>query len=220
MTISPLAAAALRVINAAWVNGTSYDLASQAAYALEAAQMLQSRETAAELRDLRARVAELEQQAAGVRAVHTKYTGSEHCQHDGEQWPCRSMQAVGAPPEEYLPALPWARLMDDEDRADFLDELAAAAITNADSSTALAEVEDTCGRWRAIAEAQHAHNTAPGPGAQEPEHPAPCRWPSSPGCTCVGPVPYALTQQATRELARPAIEKLQSVLAPSPTAGA
>lgn len=67
----------------------------------------------------------------------------------------------------YPPALPWAALMDHEDMTDFLDELGAAAITHADSTTALAEVEDTCGRWRLIAEAQHAHNTADGPDAAE-----------------------------------------------------
>ncbi|WP_433855109.1 hypothetical protein [Streptomyces kronopolitis] len=48
MAISPLAAAALRVINAAWMNGTSYDLASQAAFALEAAGLLKAPEAAAE----------------------------------------------------------------------------------------------------------------------------------------------------------------------------
>ncbi|MGA5635012.1 hypothetical protein [Streptomyces lydicamycinicus] len=187
MTITPLAASALRVINAAWTNGTSYDLASQAAYALESAQLLQSPETAAELQRLRARVAELEQQASAA---------------------------------EYPPALPWARLMDAEDCADFLDELAASAILHADSGTALAEVEDTCGRWRAIAEAQHAHNTAPGPDAEEPQHPAPCRWPASPDCPCADPVPYALTKQAAAELARPSVDKLRGILAPSPKAGA
>lgn len=65
----------------------------------------------------------------------------------------------------YPPALPWARLMDDEDLADFLDELAASAITHASNARALAEVEDTIARWRLIAEAQHGHNTAPGPDA-------------------------------------------------------
>lgn len=65
----------------------------------------------------------------------------------------------------YPPALPWAALLDAEDLADFLDELAASAITNASSDVALAEVETTCGTWRLIAEAQHGHNTAPGPDA-------------------------------------------------------
>lgn len=63
----------------------------------------------------------------------------------------------------YPPALPWARLLDADDLADFLDELAASAITHASSDVALAEVEETCGTWRLIAEAQHGHNTAPGP---------------------------------------------------------
>lgn len=55
MTISPLALKAKKVIEAAWLHGTSYDLASQAAFALESAQLLQSPETAAELARLRER---------------------------------------------------------------------------------------------------------------------------------------------------------------------
>ncbi|MFD6740747.1 hypothetical protein ACWHA6_37935 [Streptomyces anthocyanicus] len=50
--ISPLALAAKRVIDAAWVNGPAYDLASQAAFALESAQLLQSPDTAAEFEKL------------------------------------------------------------------------------------------------------------------------------------------------------------------------
>lgn len=69
------------------------------------------------------------------------------------------------PPGGYPPALPWARLMDDEDLADFLDELAAAAITHASNARALSEVESVIARWRLIAEAQHGHNTAPDPDA-------------------------------------------------------
>lgn len=65
----------------------------------------------------------------------------------------------------YPPALPWAALLDAEDLADFLDELAASAITHATTDVALAEVETTCKTWRLIAEAQHGHNTAPGPDA-------------------------------------------------------
>ena len=59
MSISSLAMTAKKVIDAAWENGPSYDLASQAAFALESAQLLQSPETAAELEVLRARVGEL-----------------------------------------------------------------------------------------------------------------------------------------------------------------
>ena len=53
MTISPLALAAKRVIDAAWLHGDAYDLSSQAAFALESTQMLQSPETAAEVAELR-----------------------------------------------------------------------------------------------------------------------------------------------------------------------
>lgn len=66
----------------------------------------------------------------------------------------------------YPPALPWAELMDNDDLTGFLDELAAAAIVNADALTVLATVEAACIRWRVIAEAQHGHNTAPGPDAE------------------------------------------------------
>jgi hypothetical protein len=68
-------------------------------------------------------------------------------------------------PAVYGPAMPWAALLDDEDLLDFLDELTDAATTNASCVERLAEVERACGQWRLIAEAQHAHNTAPGPDA-------------------------------------------------------
>lgn len=77
---------------------------------------------------------------------------------------------VGPEPQAsvgYPPAFPWARLLDADDLADFLDEMAASAITNASSDVALAEVERTCATWRLIAEAQHGHNTAPGPSVAE-----------------------------------------------------
>jgi len=54
MSISPLALAAKKVIDTAWLNGSAYDLSSQAAYALESAQLLQSPETAAESAHYRA----------------------------------------------------------------------------------------------------------------------------------------------------------------------
>mgnify|MGYP001565506917 CR=1 FL=1 len=78
------------------------------------------------------------------------------------------LEAAQVPADVYPPAMPWAALMDAGDLADFLDELAASAITNASSDVALAEVEKTCATWRLIAEAQHGHNTAPGPDGEEP----------------------------------------------------
>ncbi|MFG2269080.1 hypothetical protein ACGFNY_04820 [Streptomyces chartreusis] len=48
MAMSSLALTAKRVIENAWLHGAPYDLASQAAFALESAQLLQSPETAAE----------------------------------------------------------------------------------------------------------------------------------------------------------------------------
>lgn len=48
--ISPLAMTAKKVIEAAWLNGPTYDMAVQAAEALESAQLLQDPETVAALR--------------------------------------------------------------------------------------------------------------------------------------------------------------------------
>lgn len=47
MSISPLAMLAKKTIESAWLTGDAYDLATQAAEALESAQMLQAPETAA-----------------------------------------------------------------------------------------------------------------------------------------------------------------------------
>jgi DNA repair exonuclease SbcCD ATPase subunit len=70
----------------------------------------------------------------------------------------------------YPPALPWAHLMDGGDLSDFLAELEHAIATpGATPDEALAAVEEACGTWRLIAEAQHAHNTAPGPNAETGE---------------------------------------------------
>ncbi|MFD4263971.1 hypothetical protein ACFWR9_41805 [Streptomyces sp. NPDC058534] len=66
----------------------------------------------------------------------------------------------------YPLALPWAALMDRGDLAEFLLDLGHATCDRVDALEALAEVESTCGTWRLIAEAQHAHNTAPGPQAE------------------------------------------------------
>jgi hypothetical protein len=77
----------------------------------------------------------------------------------------QALRAKESTDSSYSPALPWAALMDDEDLSDFLDELADAATANVDAVTRLAEVERACGTWRVIGEAQHGHNTAPGPDA-------------------------------------------------------
>lgn len=65
----------------------------------------------------------------------------------------------------FPPALPWLALMDEDDRVEFLDELAESATVNQSSDVRLAEIERTCATWRLIAETQHGHNTAPGPDA-------------------------------------------------------
>lgn len=69
MTISPLALDAKKVIDAAWLNGDAYDLSSQAAFALESAQLLQSPETAAEAERVRQHALALEAAAYGDAPV-------------------------------------------------------------------------------------------------------------------------------------------------------
>lgn len=68
----------------------------------------------------------------------------------------------------YPPALPWAAHMDADDLEGFLAELEEVA-SGDDDLTTLAAVENTIATWRAIAEAQHAHNTAPGPNVADGE---------------------------------------------------
>lgn len=224
MSISPLALAAKRVIDAAFVNGPAYDLASVAAFALESACLLQDPETAAEhdlavetarhavavaessvammRREhaenarLRARLAEYERQAvpgsSGLEVPETAlgkvqaillmhFAGGPRpdvavglllanlrAEWEAEER-ARTADLEAAPVGGgYPPALPWARLMDDDDLAEFLLDLKHAVIDHDDAAKALADVESTCGTWRLIAEAQHAHNTAPGPDVDEP----------------------------------------------------
>ncbi|MDH6489595.1 hypothetical protein [Streptomyces sp. SAI-127] len=72
----------------------------------------------------------------------------------------------------YPRTVPWALLMDEGDLIEFLTDL-AGVMREADRFATLSGrgqarrildgLEKTCGTWRAIAEAQHAHNTAPGP---------------------------------------------------------
>ncbi|WP_185908391.1 hypothetical protein [Streptomyces sp. WAC02707] len=161
MSISPLAMAAKKVIDAAFVNGPAYDLASVAAFALESACLLQDPETAA----AREQAAETARAAVAVAESSVALLKREHAENARLRERIAELEAgAKSTADGYPPVLPWAALMDHEDLTDFLDELAASAITHAPAESALAEVEKTCGTWRLIAEAQHAHNTAPGPG--------------------------------------------------------
>ncbi|MDX3714363.1 hypothetical protein PV733_36660 [Streptomyces europaeiscabiei] len=126
--------------------------------ALPAVLGLWERMRGGELAALKARVAELEAERHSTNEALDDAVQALRADRASEP------KAVG-----YPPALPWAALLDDEDRADFLDELAASAITHASSDVALAEVEKTCATWRLIGEAQHGHNTAPGPDAMTVE---------------------------------------------------
>ncbi|WP_406338209.1 hypothetical protein OG987_13185 [Streptomyces sp. NBC_01620] len=64
------------------------------AMALEAAGLLQSPESAAELVELRARVAELETAVAHALAPHVKFVDSAHCEADSEPWPCPTVSTL------------------------------------------------------------------------------------------------------------------------------
>lgn len=82
-------------------------------------------------------------------------------------------------PDVYPPALPWARLLDDEDLHDFLGDLVSAAAhrwhwePEVPDTETLRQIEAVCGTWRAVAEVQHAHNTSPGPNADPDDEPVP-----------------------------------------------
>lgn len=192
--------------------GTEWsDLISIAASAVEA------EETA---RKLRARVAELEAETYVAPSPScTRCYGADAVRfvdNGGATSPCRvcgpseveRLRARVAELESaqvsdaYPHAMPWAKWLDAEDLADFLDELAAAAITNVSSARALAEVEETCARWRTMADATRAHLTAPGPNCRCPEPVLECTdaWCGCPVChRAVVPVPAVLAKRAESE---------------------
>lgn len=145
-------ALAAKTIRAAWERRVVADPQTTAAQALEDVGLLMSPEKAAEQQALRARVAELE----------AERHSTNEALDDAVQAP-RANQTAEPEAVDYPPALPWARLMDAGDLADFLDELAASVIIHASSEVALAEVEKTCATWRLVAEAQYGHNAAPVP---------------------------------------------------------
>lgn len=137
MSAARRVAHAAETIRARWERGVAVDPQTEAAQALEDAGQLLDPEVADELVRLRARVAEL---------LAERHSTNE------------------APDGKYPPALPWAALMDDEDLQEFLGDLLDSLNSNPPSTRAvLAEVEKTCSTWRLVAEAQHGHNTAPGP---------------------------------------------------------
>lgn len=194
MTREELMSQARKHMWAAWAL-SSEELASQAADTLIGLGMLVPEGGAAELERLRrevesscvdgARLIRAEQRTAELEAVLGTHRKDDQAVIERLRARIAALEAEVAEYEQpadedpiayvltekadeasgYPPALPWAALMDGGDLTDFLDELAASAITHASSEVALAEVEKTCATWRLIAEAQHAHNTAPGPDA-------------------------------------------------------
>lgn len=121
---------------------------------LEAVLGTHRKDDQAEIDRLRSRIAELETE--------------RHVTNEALDDAVQALRAGRASEPEsggYLSALPWAALMNDDDLIDFLDELTDAATRNVSCVERLAEVERACGTWRLIGEAQHGHNTAPGPDA-------------------------------------------------------
>lgn len=56
------------------------------------------------LRHVQALVPELERAEAAIvlaRGLHTKHEDSEHCQHDGEPWPCPTLAALDEAQEQH-----------------------------------------------------------------------------------------------------------------------
>lgn len=120
--MSPLAMAAKRVVENQWQNGPAYDLASQAAKALESAQLLQSPETAAE----HERTKELLREAEAGCAVADDLTA---------EWKRRAEAAQKRVAElEAAPLPAWVRDLGDE-LPDFLSDLVSAAICYYDEDT-------------------------------------------------------------------------------------
>ncbi|MGW6566482.1 hypothetical protein [Streptomyces sp. NPDC054975] len=124
---TPTEKLALKTANAALLESKDAycDMVATVVFALGSAQLLQSPETAAELATLRTRVNELEAErhttnewvndaaaalrAAGTRiaeletaaakagALHAKHPNSNHCQYDGERWPCQTLTHLQRP---------------------------------------------------------------------------------------------------------------------------
>ncbi|PWI08361.1 hypothetical protein DIZ27_23265 [Streptomyces sp. NWU339] len=128
MSISSLALGAKKVIDAAWGVGPAYDLAAQAAFALESAQMLQSPETAAESAHYRAAFEAQKSRAETLDRL------------------LREAQArLG---EHEVSPLAWARLLDAKSLDNFLCAIGMAADT-AEAEGALSQVEEMIRSFRA-----------------------------------------------------------------------
>lgn len=141
--MSSLALTAKRVIENAWLNGPPHDLASQAAFALESAQLLQSPETAAQSAVSAQAVQLAEDSVAELRREHEENARLRD-----------RIAELEAERKETGSALPWAHAMSDHDLHGFLDELVSAAMGRWQSEPevpdrmVLANVERVCAAWR------------------------------------------------------------------------
>ncbi|MEU0691933.1 hypothetical protein [Streptomyces uncialis] len=192
MSAAKRVAAAAGVIRAAWERGVAGDPQTTAAQALDDAGLLMSPEIAAELAELRERVAELESAQTQIRDLHKDSPMGpcplcidEDAMVRGDDYtvpyPCPTARLAGAkdfdPPSSrgVLPAR---------------DALCVCGHGGVDHHHA----DTKC--WA------HRPKRIGGPvticpcsafGAAHP-HPAPCRWPSYPHCTCHPANPSACGQ--------------------------
>lgn len=186
------------------------------AMALEAAGLLQSPEKAAELYA----------QRAAVLALHRKHTDSDHCFADDEAWPCQTRTllaptGLAAAVAEHGPvpmptgAAPWERAVTG------LNALADAGIAfwiepdghiSGPFGDEHIEWDQDASRWRLVHDDEDDVH---------PSHPAPCRVPASPDCTC--PPAESAGAEALAAVDRSIAAQFPAVtafLAEGPTAGA
>lgn len=153
---------------------------------------------ARELIQMRARVAELETQRAAVLALHRKHTDSNHCFADDEAWPCQTRTALGlvaAPSRDLRPGAEAARRMirdrHETETASPWERAVAGLNALVDADIAFwiepdghisgpfgdehIEWDQKAARWRLTRDDEDDVH---------PPHPAPCRVPKSPNCTC------------------------------------
>ncbi|WP_442803443.1 hypothetical protein OG411_19140 [Streptomyces pseudogriseolus] len=95
----------------------------------------------AEAQTLRARVDALEAQAGALRAPHVKFADSDHCEHDGERWPCSTVAVLG-----------------DDERPIDEDPIRYALTEQADAEVFVPRTERR--HWEAIAAALNAAHAA------------------------------------------------------------
>ncbi|MFE9777731.1 hypothetical protein ACFYPA_06190 [Streptomyces sp. NPDC005775] len=140
----------------------------------------------AEVDRLRAQVAELETQRTSVLALHQQHTDSAHCMIDGDWWPCSTRNALRAD-VEYGLLLPG---QDDDHPA----VIVGTTYDRAEAEQGIKDWPDAGhvlmarapggNKWAPVDEAAELAEGQAQLDAMRADHPAPCRVPDSPDCTC------------------------------------